>query len=141
MPHFTVQAEDDAAAEDVQFINQALQAYNRVSVPPINDGILTVFARDESGEISGGLVGWTYKNWMHISALWVDQNLRGQGLGKRVLEAAETEAKSRGCTGVHLDTFTFQAPEFYEALGYTVFGSLEGYFGDHTRFFYRKSLV
>ena len=141
MPNHTVTVEQNAAPEDVQVINQALQNYNRASLPPIQDGILTVFARNEQGEIQGGLVGWTYKNWFHISSLWVDDNLRGTGLGKRVLMASEEEARQRGCIGSHLDTFSFQAPEFYASQGYEIFGQLEGYFGAHTRFFYKKALV
>ena len=65
---------------------------------------------------------------------------RGQGLGTRLLAAAEAAARGRGCHDVWLDTFSFQALPFYEQHGYVVFGTLENYPTGHERYFVRKSL-
>ena len=61
---------------------------------------------------------------MHIDILWVDEKYRKQGLGSKLLEAAESEAKARGCHSVHVDTMTWQAPEFYKKHGYKIIGEL-----------------
>ena len=45
-----------------------------------------------------------------------------------------------GCRSAHLDTFSFQAPDFYKKLGYRVFGAID-YPPDHRRFFLQKRLV
>ncbi|MFD8721593.1 GNAT family N-acetyltransferase [Streptomyces sp. NPDC059629] len=83
---------------------------------------LHVWAMDEhSGELAGGLVGHTWTTWLHVTYLWVDGRHRGAGLGGRLLAEAERIAgRDRGCTGARLETWDFQAPEFYRKQGYDV---------------------
>jgi len=97
----------------------------------------TPFARQGAG-IVAGLIGFTHWNWLHIRFLWVAESLRRQSLGRRLVLAAEYEARRRGCAHVHLDTFSFQAVPFYERLGYTVFGRLDDYPPGHTKVFLQK---
>jgi hypothetical protein len=47
----------------------------------------------------------------------------------------------RGCHHALLDTFDFQAREFYEKLGYAVFGSLDDFPRAHVRLFMKKALA
>ena len=72
--------------------------------------------------------------------VWVSEDLRGQGLGRELLQAAEAEARRRGCHHVWLDSFSFQAPAFYQHLGYEIFGTLEDYPASHQRVFLTRSL-
>jgi ribosomal protein S18 acetylase RimI-like enzyme len=74
------------------------------------------------------------------SRVWVREDLRGQGLGRQLVEAAEAEAGARGCEHVWLDSYTFQAPGFYERLGYEVFGALDGYPPPEGRVFLTRKL-
>ncbi len=77
---------------------------------------------------------------MEVDFLWVDEKLRGHGIGKRLLLKLEQTAHERGCRQVTLNTFSFQAPEFYQKLGYSIFGVIDG-FGQHfQKFFLRKHL-
>ena len=99
---------------------------------------LVIYGPDQ--EIVAGLIGSTYWNWCHIDLLWVKDELRGQRLGHRLLEAAEAEARQRGARNVYLDTFGFQAPDFYKARGYVVFGELPDFPAGHTRYFMTKQL-
>lgn len=94
--------------------------------------------RDETGLLIGGLNARAQFDWLFISALWIAEAWRGQGLGRRLLVAAETEARMRGLFGAWLDTFDFSAPGFYEACGYTCFGRIEDMPPGHTRCFYCK---
>lgn len=93
---------------------------------------LVVAARDH-GELVGGLVGTTAWGWLFIDVLWVDEEHRGEGVGRRIVRRAEAEARRRGCSGAWVDTLDYQAPGFYRALGYEEFGRLSG-FGPHTRY-------
>ena len=88
----------------------------------------------------GGLVGETFWDWLHVDLLWVAEELRGRGYGSRLLAAAEAEAVRRGCGHAYLETLGFQAPDFYRARGYRVFGELADFPPGHTRYFMRKSL-
>ncbi|MET8247074.1 N-acetyltransferase [Streptomyces sp. NPDC005202] len=82
---------------------------------------LHVWALDGRGKLAGGLVGHTWTTWLHVTYLWVDRRHRGAGLGSRLLARAERTARDeRGCRAVRLETWDFQAPEFYRKNGYDV---------------------
>ena len=69
-------------------------------------------------EIVGGVIGEIYWDWLYIDLLWVKEELRGRGYGHRLLTIAEQEARQCGAKNVYLDTFSFQAPDFYKQHGY-----------------------
>ncbi len=100
---------------------------------------LNLVLRDDDAVV-GGLLAETQLGWMYVSALSVAEHLRGQGYGRALLEAAEIEAAARGCHGVWLNTFSYQAPEFYQRLGYVEFGRLNDYPPGQTRIFFQKRL-
>ncbi|MCX4434474.1 GNAT family N-acetyltransferase [Streptomyces mirabilis] len=82
---------------------------------------LHVWALDADGALAGGLVGHTWTTWLHVTYLWVDAPHRGAGLGGRLLAEAERLAhEERGCRNSRLETWDFQAPEFYRKHGYEV---------------------
>jgi GNAT superfamily N-acetyltransferase len=90
--------------------------------------------------VMGGIIGETHWNWLFINLLWIDETLRGQGYGHQLLQAAECEGRLRGATYAYLDTFSFQAPEFYQKHGYQVFGVLEDFPPGHKRYYFTKQL-
>ncbi|MFF8944257.1 GNAT family N-acetyltransferase [Streptomyces sp. NPDC014864] len=82
---------------------------------------LHVWASDDSGALAGGLVGHTWATWLHVTYLWVDARHRGAGLGSHLLSRAEHLSRTeRGCTAARLETWDFQAPDFYRRHGYDV---------------------
>lgn len=93
-------------------------------------------APDDS--IVGGVLGEVYWGWLFVDLLWVREDLRGQGYGHRLLTLVEDAGRERGAKNAYLDTFSFQAPEFYKRHGYTVFGELEDFPPGHRRYFMRK---
>jgi GNAT superfamily N-acetyltransferase len=101
---------------------------------------LAVLARDRQGALVGGAIGTINWNWLHVSLLWVSEDCRRAGLGRRLLTEMEGVAARRGCTRAHLDTFSYQARPFYERLGYRLFGVLDDYPTGHQRFFLEKTL-
>lgn len=96
--------------------------------------------RTPDQKIVGGLIGATYWNWLYIDLLFVKEDLRGRGYGHRLLETAEDEARKRGAKNVYLDTFSFQAPDFYKQHGYQIFGELKDFPVGHQRYFFTKQL-
>jgi GNAT superfamily N-acetyltransferase len=97
-----------------------------------------LYAPDQT--IVGGVLGETYWEWFHLDLLWVKDELRGHGYGHKLLALAEQEARRRGAKHVYLDTFSFQAPEFYQQHGYRVFGELQNFPPGHQRYFLTKQL-
>jgi GNAT superfamily N-acetyltransferase len=72
--------------------------------------------------VIGGLVGHTWIGWLYVDLLWVrDQR---NGLGKRLMAQAEEMARERGCLGSRVETWSFQAPDFYRGCGYEVAGEV-----------------
>jgi GNAT superfamily N-acetyltransferase len=114
----------------------------RQNVPAGDYAPFGILARDSEGAILGGLIGGTSYGWLLIKLLWVAEDLRGQGLGARMVRLAEQEALSRGCHGAWLDSSSQRARNFYAKLGYETFGMLENREGEepqgHARFFLCK---
>ena len=114
----------------------------RQNVPAGDYAPFGILARDSEGAILGGLIGGTSYGWLLIKILWVAEDLRGQGLGARMVRLAEEEALSRGCHGAWLDSSSPRARNFYAKLGYETFGMLENREGEepqgHARFFLCK---
>jgi ribosomal protein S18 acetylase RimI-like enzyme len=104
---------------------------------------LHVFALDATGAVRGGLVGRTHSipQWLEISVIWVDERLRHHGLGRKLMEDAEREAWQRGCRYARLATGNYQAPGFYERLGYSLYGRLENCPAGETVYYYWKEIT
>ncbi len=94
----------------------------------------------ETGASIGGLTARISYSRMFIELLFVPEELRGQRWGEKLMTEAERVAREHGCTGIWLDTFSFQAPGFYKKLGYEEFGALADYPPGHSRFFLHKPL-
>jgi GNAT superfamily N-acetyltransferase len=138
---YTMTIEETPDPADARFVFERLREFNR-SRTGIDDGHrrLAILVRDEAGAIVGGLLGDTFWGWLYVSILWIDESLRGQGYGHRLLVAAEQEAIARGCHHALLDTMSFQARPFYEKYGYTVFGELHDIPVGHSRYYMQKPL-
>ncbi len=87
---------------------------------------LTVQVLDDAEQLAAGISGWTWGVAAGIGMTWVREEVRGDGLGARLLKHFEEEARARGCTHVFVTSFTFQAPGFYERRGYREIFRWEG---------------
>ncbi|WP_175986844.1 GNAT family N-acetyltransferase [Bacillus sp. Marseille-Q1617] len=116
--------------EDSDYIRKKLIEYN---MSAINEEVKTPLEkvsfvlRNDQDEIVGGVVGETFWHHLHIDFLWVAEEYRKEGYGVQLIERIEGYAKERGCYLVILNTFSFQAPDFYKKMGYREFGMLKDF--------------
>lgn len=101
---------------------------------------LAVLLRDAEHRTIGGALGNSHYGWVRIELLFLPKALRGQGWGRRLMQAVEAEARARRCLGVRLETASFQARGFYEKLGYSVIGNLPDYPPGHTLYWLTKRI-
>lgn len=131
---------DDPSREDMAWIDDQLYAFNAAHTG-IDDGrYLAIIMRDDDQRIIAGLYGWTWGDTCEVRTLWVHERWRARGVGSRLLQAAETEARARGAVQIVLDTHSFQAPDFYRRFGFERIAELEGYPRGHSKIFMRKRL-
>lgn len=100
----------------------------------------SVLLTDESKKIHGGVLAKFDSESVYIDMLWVEENLRHQGYGTKLLIATENEASKLGCRYSTLDTFSFQAEQFYLKNGYERLGEVKNYYLNHSKIFLRKKL-
>ena len=131
---YRVVVTDQDNVEAERTIETGLAEYNREMAGYMDTRPLSAYVTDAaSGQILGGLVGRTSLGLFFIDLIFLPKELRGKRLGSEIIEAAEDEARKRGCTSAVLYTITFQAPGFYERQGYRVLGRIECPPLGHTR--------
>jgi GNAT superfamily N-acetyltransferase len=130
----------DSRHEDVhKAVLDGLVAYNNAAAGDGKRESVSVSVRDNE-KIIGGAVGRYWHGWVYVDLFWIDEAVRGQDLGTRVMDALEAHALQLGAIGVHLTTYSWQARPFYEKRGYTVFGELGPYPEGHTCYWLSKKL-
>jgi GNAT superfamily N-acetyltransferase len=126
--------------QDREFVDSRLGDYNEAFVSDTRYDYFAIFVRDGASDIRAGLIGNLYDRWLFINLLWVDGEMRGGGIGRGLIAAAESRAIAFDCHSSYVDTFSFQAPGFYRKLGYTAFGTID-YPPRNTRIFLQKRLL
>ena len=134
---WTVATEQEPDAAVRTAILDALIEHNVAQVGDGGYAQVAITVRDPSGTVVGGLWGMILHRFLLVELLALGV-ARGNGMGRRVMAMAEAEARRRGCIGIWLDTFTFQAPWFYPKLGFVEFGRISGYPPGHDRMFLVK---
>ncbi|SCG82318.1 acetyltransferase [Proteiniborus sp. DW1] len=130
--------------EELNYIDDEIIKYNSEKVPFLQEPSFISINRvmkDDEGNIIAGIIGLLYC-WkcLYIDILWVKEEYRKEGYGSILLKEVENVAKEQGCYLVHLDTFDFQAKDFYIKQGYEIFGELSDCPINHTRYFMKKNL-
>ena len=126
--------------DDVQFLEDRIYEFNSNATGIADGEWLALFVR-ERDRIVAGICGNTWGGTCELRQLWVEPSRRGFGLGTRLLEAAEREARRRGCRQIVLMTFSFQAQAFYERHGFAIVAMLDDHPKGHRNLLMRKRLA
>ena len=146
--HWEIKTGVDDGAEDI--VTDRLVEYNKAQTAAIRDRFkpqnlrsrpLAAYAYAD-GRLVGGATASTVDvwRWLTIDTMWVEDSVRRNGLGRRLLTAVEDEARRRGCDWSKLNTWDFQAPAFYASCGYVEYGREVDHPPGHTNFLMRKDL-
>ena len=131
---------ENKESHKAQEIGDLIRTYNRSKREEAESESLNLYVEDEKGNLMAGLVAETFGNWLEIEYLFVREELRGQGIGSKLLQQAESEAKNRNCRFAFVNTYQFQAPDFYLSHGYKEVFALQDYPYTGQRYYYQKDL-
>ena len=133
----------EASQKDVDRLWEGIIDYNKtigpmLEYPPYEP--YRIVLKDGTNQIVAGILTKIYLKCIAVDLLWVSQGMRDQGIGSELLTRAEAYARNHGCTFIHLDTFSFQAIDFYKRHGFSVFGKIDDYPGGVERYYLKKDL-
>lgn len=137
--HITKETDD----KKKRHVNKMLYEYNLQHFPEDLRGRyqeINLYLMDEEDNVRGGLLGEVCWNWLEIHILMIDEDLRKDGYGSKLMLEAERLAVENKCDFIKVDTLSFQALDFYKKHGYEVYGVLDQVGRDHEHYFLRKLL-
>ena len=140
MSAFELLVTAEPTPDEVQYLEDRIYEFNSGATGITGGEWLAILARDEEDRIIGGICGSTWGGCLEIRQFWVEEARRKQGLGTRLMGAAEREARRRGCRQILLMTFTFQAPAFYAKHGFEVVAVVDDHPRGHKNLLMRKRL-
>lgn len=136
-----VEVTDTINQESYNRVVELLVEYNLSNTQQFKNEInkpLEIIARNDNGEIIGGLYGRSIWGTLEIKTFVVKTENRNGGIGRKLIIEAENEAKNRNCRFISLDTFSFQTPAFYEKLGFEKIGTETDFPKGFEKYYYRK---
>lgn len=139
----SIRIDVNVSQEDVGFIWNKIREFNKYTGPMLNYPPYepyNVLLRNQNNEIIAGIITRIYLQAMFVEVFWIDEQYRKKGIGTELLNKVESYAKDIGCRFVHLDTFSFQAIDFYKKCSYSVFATLEDYPDNIKRYYLKKYL-
>lgn len=126
------------SSEEVrEFVHRQLQLFNK---PYMEDSSPFSYHMEEGGRVVAGIVAESVYDTVEVHYLFVEEGCRGKELGRQLLKTVEEKAREAGMKRIRLNTYSFQAPAFYEQNGYALLLKLDPAFGHHQQYFFEKRL-
>ena len=135
--------DDSATVEEINLVREKLKQYNQEQTGGVygQPGFeINLALKNAQDEVVGGVICCTMLNAMYLDVLWVADDYRKQGYGRKLVLAAEQIGREKGCISSHTWTFDFQAPRFYEKIGYRQIGVYDGYPDGLKEYVFKKTL-
>lgn len=134
-------AEGEPKTKDKKIVSDGLLTHHASSGHTRITTYYSIFVINDENKILGGIILSFLWNGMRIDSLWVDESIRSQRWGTKLIEEAEKEARKRNCSVIYTDTFSWQAPDFYKKLGYKEYGKLKDFPVGNTLTYFQKRLL
>lgn len=130
----------DGHAELEAFLIDRIYEFNSETTGHHDAELFAASIPGPTGEVIAAVTGHTWGGTCYVSNLWVHADFRGEGHGRSLMAAVEASAKNRGCAQILLSTHSFQAPKFYERLGFKSQGFIPEYPKGYAQLNYCKRL-
>jgi len=137
--HYHIELPKDQR-EAIRLLEDRIYEYNSSAIKRNDGRLFSILIKGDSQRVVAGVAGWTWASACEITDLWVSQGERKKGMGKRLLEAAEAEARKSGCSQILIRSYSFQAPHFYEKYGFKIEHVINGFPEEHKYYFLTKRL-
>ena len=139
MDTIQITATTEPKPEDTKIIDQGIAEYNLQKIGPQKYTPVASFAKKD-GKIIGGITGNLFWNYLYVDLMWIHEDHRGKGTGRRLIDAVEKLAVENGIFRSHLCTASFQSLGFYQKCGYSVIGKLDDMPEGETEYYLFKRL-
>ena len=126
--------------EQAEEIENRLDSFDRDFIRYKIDGSIRLGIEEDGKLIAGLDACMTAFRILYVSTVFVDEEYRRKGIGKRLMREMEKQAKAMGADMIRLDTFDWQGKEFYEALGYETVGHYRNQDENYAEYFFLKRL-
>lgn len=138
MVNYQISYDANPTSEDIQILNDGIlyQAQQKKGMNQLD--FFAFFIRDEKNNIVGGCAGDNMYGCLYVGQLWVNETLRGKGYGTMLMQKAEALAKESHCNFIAVNTFDWEALDFYKKLGFRVEFERKGFDKDSIFYFLRK---
>lgn len=137
--NLTFTSKENPGSDEIDELRMSLRAFNNKFTGEYERTSLIHQVRNSEGTLLGGAYGYISWGWLYIDLLWVDDSLRGTGMGTRLIKEIEKLANEKDVYCYYLGTTSFQALDFYKKMGYQVCGEIEGLPPGHTNYFLKKT--
>jgi GNAT superfamily N-acetyltransferase len=132
--------EDSPDPADLALLEEQVAAAARAAAGVGEEREFGIFVRNCDGRVQAGISGMVWGGYCELHAMWVEESLRGRGLGRALVERAEAAARERGCALVVFFAYDLLAADLYERLGYETVAVIEGCPAGSAARWYRKRL-
>lgn len=134
----TINTNENPEPKEVDELRAALRAFNQSVTSDSNYHQLYITAKNENNELIAGVYGKIAWQWLYIDLLWVHPEHRELGLGKQLMQRIEKQANQRSVFAYYVSTASFQAPVFYQKLGYQICGEIKDLPPGFTTYYLKK---
>jgi len=136
---YSLVVEASPAPADVAFLEERVAAAAVEATGTDGEEEFGIFVRDDEDRILAGIAGIVWAGYCELEAMWVDEALRGRGLARTLMTAAEDEARRRSCSLILFHAYDLLVSGLYERLGYETVGVVEdGPAGHAARWFCKR---
>ncbi len=126
--------------EEVEYIEDRLDDFNKDYIRYELQGRIRIGAFHGDRLIAGVDASMTAFKILYLSTFFVEEEYRSRGIGRKLMDVVERQAKALGANMIRLDTFDWQGKHFYRSMDFEEVGSYTNEVDGFSEHFFLKRL-